>query len=301
MRYFLYLDHDLVDSIIAQENKGLVTGLSENQEKQHEENNSESIKADVNPELNASLASILSGKISANIEGTKKEENGIVTSNSKVITKILHDAAFDIAFSAVSPKTVNISETVDSHGEYVLLKRTYTIVDFDELETLFGKDGLLDFKKSLEESELEEAVNKKINELSANLSRDKLKSESSKLRHKMDQVLKVNHKQYDDMAQSVRLLRNIVPYDRMLVSVDGYIIPMDDVYFRTNAKNMAFKYGGEITCVGLITNIIENDSESNTDDVFTSLQNSINTALINLLPTNGTKIYIVQPIAIYYE
>ena len=117
----------------------------------------------------------------------------------------------------------------------------------------------------------------------------------------MDQVLKENNKQYDDMAQMVRLLRKIVPYDRMLCSNDGYIIPLDDQYFRTNAKNLAFKYGGEITCVGLLTNIIRNESESNDDNVFSSLQNSINSALINMLPTAGTEIYIIQPIAIYYE
>ena len=301
MRHFIYLDHDLVDSIIAQENKGLVTGLSENQEKQHEENVSGSIKADVNPELKAGLTSILSGKISANIEGAMGEEAGIVTSNSKVVTKILHDAAFDIAFSAISPKTIGESESVDGHGKYVLLKRLFTIVDFDELESLFGKDGLLDFKKNLDESEAEKIVSKKIDELSANLTRDKLKSESSKLRHKMDQALKENNKQYDDMAQMVRLLRKIVPYDRMLCSNDGYIIPLDDQYFRTNAKNLAFKYGGEIICVGLLTNIIRNDSESNDDNVFSSLQNSINSALIDMLPAAGTEIYIIQPIAIYYE
>ncbi len=301
MRHFLYLDHDLVDSIIAQEHKGLVTGLSENREKQFEETSAEMIGANINTELNLGLASLLSGKINANVEGSKEKGEGIISTDSKVVTKILHDAAFEIAFNAISPKAVTDTESIETHGEYVLLRRVFTIVDFDELEALLGENGLLDFKKSLDQAELEKEMNNKISELSTKLSKDKLKSVNSRMRHELDQAIKANYKQYDDIAQSVRLLRKIVPYDRMLVSYDGYIIPMDDQYFRTNAKNMAFKYGGELNCVGLITNIVSNNTESNAENIFTTLQDNINSALVNMLPIKGKRIYILQPIAIYYE
>ena len=89
MRHFLYLDHDLVDSIIAQENKGLITGVSENTGIKHEEKSSSKLDSHVNPEINAGLAKILSGKISAGLEGELASGTELIASDSKVITKIL--------------------------------------------------------------------------------------------------------------------------------------------------------------------------------------------------------------------
>ena len=168
------------------------------------------------------------------------------------------------------------------------------------MESLFGENGLLDYKKSLDASALEQAVTDKVSELSATLSKDKLKSANSKLRNEMNKLIKQNNKQYDDIAQVVSLLRLIIPYDRMLVSHDGYMVPMDDHYFRTNVKNMGLKYGGELTCVGLITNIIGEDN-SDESNIFSTLQSSINTALISVLTTKEKTLNVVQPIAIYYE
>ena len=54
-----------------------------------------------------------------------------------------------------------------------------------------------------------------------------------------------------------------MPYARMMISYDGYLIPMDDQYFRIDPQNLGFKYGGEITCVGMITNIIGADTNPN--------------------------------------
>ena len=59
------------------------------------------------------------------------------------------------------------------------------------------------------------------------------------------------------------MVRQIIPYNRMLISSDGYLIPLDDRYFRIDAQNLGFKYGGEITCVGMITNIIGEDTDPN--------------------------------------
>ena len=60
----------------------------------------------------------------------------------------------------------------------------------------------------------------------------------------------------------------MIPYDRMLVSHDGYLIPLEDKYFRDNPQTMGFKHGGYITCVGYITNVIGETSDATSENIF---------------------------------
>ena len=87
----------------------------------------------------------------------------------------------------------------------------------------------------------------------------------------------------------------------MLISFDGFLIPMDEKYFRIDPSNLGFKYGGEMTCVGLITNIIGEDTEPcDKKDMFASLQFSINELLRIMLPTKEKNLCVIHPIAVYY-
>ena len=95
--------------------------------------------------------------------------------------------------------------------------------------------------------------------------------------------------------------RQLMPYTRMLISYDGYLIPMDDKYFRIDPKNLGFKYGGEITCVGMITNIIGADTNpEGPKDLFAALQFKVNEILRTILPTNAENLCVIHPIAVFY-
>ena len=109
-------------------------------------------------------------------------------------------------------------------------------------------------------------------------------------------------KRFDDLYELVMALEKVLPYKRLIVSADGYIVPLEDQYFRINPNSLGFMYGGEIKCVGLITNVIGNTTNLNSDDnIFASLQSIVNETLRNILPTNSDKLYVVSPLAIYYE
>ena len=57
------------------------------------------------------------------------------------------------------------------------------------------------------------------------------------------------------------------------MSKDGYIIPVDDKYFRIDSKCMGFKYGGSIICIGMVTNLIGEDfNPTDNDNVFEKIQ-----------------------------
>lgn len=96
-------------------------------------------------------------------------------------------------------------------------------------------------------------------------------------------------------------MRNIIPYNRMLLSYDGYLIPLNEKYFRVDPVDLGFKYGGEITCVGMVTNIIGEDIEpDDSQNIFATLQFTINEFLRNILPTKEKNLCIIHPIAVFY-
>ena len=79
------------------------------------------------------------------------------------------------------------------------------------------------------------------------------------------------------------------------------MIPLNTKYFRVDPIDLGFKYSGEITCVGMITNIIGEDTNPNDDkNIFASLQFAVNEILRNILPTNQSNLCVIHPIAIYY-
>ena len=111
----------------------------------------------------------------------------------------------------------------------------------------------------------------------------------------------ISNKQYDDIIVLIKALRSFIPYNRLLISTDGYLIPLDDKYFRVDPSNLGFKYGGDITCVGMITNIIGESTDPNdSKNIFATLQFTANEALRSILPTKETDLCVIHPIAVYY-
>jgi len=111
-----------------------------------------------------------------------------------------------------------------------------------------------------------------------------------------------NEKKYESTHEIILALENIIPHKRMIVSNDGYLIPLEDKYFRVSPASLGFTYGGEIKCVGMITNIIGEDTDPNDENnIFATLQFSVNEALRTILPTKENNLYVVSPLAIYYE
>lgn len=117
----------------------------------------------------------------------------------------------------------------------------------------------------------------------------------------LKKLIAESDKQYDDIHDIIVAFRQLMPYARMMISYDGYLIPMDDQYFRIDPQNLGFKYGGEITCVGMITNIIGADTNPNDPkNMFATLQFTVNEALRKILPTNEENLCVIHPIAVFY-
>ena len=185
----------------------------------------------------------------------------------------------------------------DEEGNYLEIKRIFDYVDFDYLEGLFQKDGVIDLIKKSTAEKLEESAD----QLTSSLDREQLRKAGNRIKNELKKTISMNNKQYDDAASMIHAFRSLMPYSRMLISRDGYLIPLDDKYFRIDPSNLGFKYGGEMTCVGMVTNIIgESTDPGDSNNIFATLQFTVNEALRKILPSTESDLCVIHPIAVYY-
>lgn len=104
----------------------------------------------VNAQLDGSLAKLV--KAEANLSGSLEsvESNSSTSTSREIISKTMHDAAFSIAYSYINPTKIEYgNQSADDTGNYVEMKRVFDFVDFDYLEGLFEKDGIVEYIKRL--------------------------------------------------------------------------------------------------------------------------------------------------------
>lgn len=298
MKQFLYLDIDIVNSIIAQSEQGLIESLSNEQVSSDTESDDSKVSANVKSKLGGSLAKLV--KAEASLAGSLESiESGTSTLTSReIISKTMHDAAFDIAYSYISPiQTDYGNHEADDTGNYVEVKRIFDFIDFDYLEKLFEKEGIIEYIKKNTAKKIEDEA-KKIRE---GYNREQLRKAKINFNSAIKEAVNTSNEEFDEIAVIIKALRGLIPYNRILVSNDGYLIPLNTKYFRIDPVDLGFKYGGEITCVGMVTNIIGEDTNPNDNkNIFATLQFTANEVLRSMLPTNQNTLCVIHPIAIYY-
>lgn len=297
MKQFIYLDTDIVNSIIAQNDKGLVLETASEHEDTTGKDNSKSGSISASGSAGGGIWKFAQAQ--AELSGT-----GELTLNShsqtilkEIATKTLHDAAFDIAYEQIKAEH-NLSPENAGIGSFVELKQSFDFVDLEYIENLFSSENsFLAFMKKTEKEKIEAQA---ALEISVSLNREQQRRNGSELKNRVKELVEENNKQYENISDIVKALRQIVPYKRMLVSLAGYLIPLEDKYFRDNPQTLGFKHGGSITCVGYITNNICETKENGNNNVFSQLQDMVNKALISILPTREKDLFVVHPIALYY-
>lgn len=298
MKQFIYLDTDIVSSIIAQSEKGFVTQQTIESGSESSQSSEKSLSAGAEASGSGGFWKFLQAEAKVSVSGELQSGNTSQSSTKEIAEKILHDAAFDLAYGYITP--VNVvpgNQDYDEEGRYIEVKRFFDFVDFDYLEGLFVKDGIIDFIKKSSSEQIEENAEK----LLSGYNREQLRKAGNNIKQEIKKAIIANDKQYDDVAAIIKAFRGLIPYNRMLISHDGYLIPLDDKYFRIDPSNLGFKYGGEMTCVGMITNIIgESTDPADPKNIFATIQYTANEALRKLLPTIEGDLCIMHPIAVYY-
>lgn len=295
MKQFLYLDTDIVNSIIAQAEKGIITQRTIEASESKNRNRRKVFSPKVNASVTGGFWKFVEAKAQLEMSG---EFEGVVSNgqvSKDVIEKVLHDAAFDEACKYIEIHDVKEGiQDFDEEGNYLKLWRNFTFIDLDYLENIFqiGEDSSL--MKELSKGQIEKKVSESTN-------RKQRRDNKDKFNQLLDETIERSAGQIDMLNSMIRLLKRLIPYNRLLLSKDGYIIPVDDKYFRIDSKYMGFKYGGSITCIGMVTNLIGEDfNPTDKDNVFEKIQFSAHEALRGLLPTKEKNLCVIHPIAIYY-
>lgn len=296
MKQFIYLDTDIINSIIAQTQQGLISELGNEQTKADTKGTSKEGTVELNATAGGSFFKL--AKAEANLSGGGKlqNESQIQSSTKEIVSKILHDASFNMAYEEIKDNIKLASNDVEDVGDYVEINHVFNFVDLEYLQELFSEGGFISYLKKSTANNLEAQIQV------PKLPKEQQRAAESAMRKELQKKVAESNKQYDEILNIVKAIRNIIPYNRMLVSNTGFLFPLEDRYFRVTPSTLGFKYGGQITALGLVTNVIGPDTKPVDDsNVFATLQYSVNEALRSILPPSKEEhLYIVHPIAIFY-
>lgn len=299
MKQFVYLDTDIVNSIIAQTDNGLINDIKMEEGNISTKSENNTISTDINGGVKGRLFNIVNAEAKLNLQAKIGKDRDISNTTRQIIEKTMHDATFDMAYDYIKAKKIEIGNNLnDGYGEYVELKRVFDFVDLNYVEGLFSKNGLIDYLKKSTSDE----IRKNATIMTNNLNREQKRTSINQISVEIKKAIDEKNKEFDNISDIINAFRKMILYSRMLISNDGYLIPLDEKYFRINPSSIGFMYGGDITCVGMVTNIIGKDTNPNDDkNIFATLQFSINEALRSILPTNEENICVIHPIAVYYN
>lgn len=288
MKRFLYLNSDTLSSYMSQIDDGLIKNKIETLKNDSERLNS--TKALIEGQASADLKILGKGieaDVDSSLESNRQKKSSDSYSNS--MEKIIFDEAVEKFEKYLSDN--HCLKDIDSIGNFIKIEKEMFIVDLEYYKNIFSNDSVLNFIKTSTVNERyitkESEIVKTGNGNKATYDKDKLYKE----------IKKEVDKEYDEVSKNIEAVLNIVPYNKFGI-MDDYLISLDDEYFRDKTKVVAFKYGGKMTLLGHLTNIVNNDVNSNESNIFSTFPSIINTFMLTFF--NKKQIKIVHPIAIYY-
>lgn len=296
MKQFIYLDTDIVNSIIAQKEKGLVLETASEHEDTAGKENTKTGSVSLDGSVGGGIWKFAQAQAELSGTGGVELNSHSQTVLKEIATKTLHDAAFDIAYEQIAKEYSLKADDADL-GSFIELTQAFEFVDLVYIDGLFSEGGFISFLKKSEKDKQGQLYDASVAE---ELNRGQQRKNSGDIKRERQKILDAVDKQYDEIVEIIKAIRQMIPYNRMLVSTDGYLIPLEDEYFRDNPQTMGFKHGGYVTCVGYITNVIGETATPLSDNVFSQLQALVNQTLVSLLPTKEKDLFVVHPIAIYY-
>ena len=299
MKRFIYLDTNELNSYIAQIYNGLTTSKEEEKEQSNEKNSEIGTEIGAKGNVSGGIKSFLSlqGDIETGVSAK------IDASNTQTIrdieTKVIHDETFDKFINFIEKNNLIVKENYKV-GNFIKHKSSFEVFDLNFFTDWFVKGGFLDFLKNNNEKELRKKAKEEIDKLSNSKAKN-IKNSPQSIEKIIKEQMKEFSEQYDYIEEVINALKSLLPYEKIIMS-DDFFIATSDEFFRDKPEMIGFKYGGEISFVGYITNKVtyDNDNKVPNDIPLSSIKNLANNAILNVLG-KGKDIYIVHPIAIYYE
>ncbi len=293
MRRFLYYNQDSINSFLAQINNGLLVRESSTSEKTESLSSTNGSREDVTGDLSAKILGI-GASLKGNLYAEGSDTEAVTSLIRNVQEKALHDYAFDKVYDHVIEAGL-VNNDSPRIGDIILIAETPTFLDFEYFQSLFSEKGAVKFSNEQTKKEVET----KVDELKASVPKGTqmpalTKNRISEAKAKIEKA-EVERK---ELFKTLEVFRETLPYNRFVMT-SNMLIPLDDENFRDNPNIVAFKYGGEMSIMGYVTNVISNEKKSSANNDFAPLYDTINKVMLTIFKGQDI-IYIVHPIALFY-
>lgn len=293
MKRFLYYNQDSVNSFLAQIENGLLVTENNTAEQTDSQSSTIGLNSDVSGDLSAKVLGI-GAALKGNIHANDSDTEVATTLIRNVQEKALHDYAFERIYDYAKKENL-INNDDPKIGDMVLITETPTFLDFNYFEMLFSEKGAVKFSNDQSKKTLDDQINK----LKENV--PKGSQIPALVKNQIEEIkARVNNAEPErkELLKTIEVFRNTLPYNRFVMT-SNMLIPLDDENFRDNPNTIAFKYGGEISIMGYVTNIITNTEKTHPNNSFAPLYDAVNKILLNIF-NDQNEIYIVHPIALFY-
>lgn len=297
MRRFIYLDTDTINSYLAQIYDGLVKQNEQEMQSQSEHNiqSKNTISANGGSDLKV-FGKGIEGKLEYTYEHLKETNNSELISD--IQTKLLHDNAFDQLMNYLKSENLIFQDSINI-GDFIESTDDFFILDLDYYQKLFESGGFIENLKKIQENNIKNEVKTQLEE---GLNREQLRDKNiaKRIVDESNQLIQKNNEEYKSVETIINMIMAVVPYRQMLY-MKNYLVALNEKFMRDDMNLAAFKYGGKIKLVGYITNkIYDEDNLGSPISVFSGISNSMN-QMMKVFFDNQKNIFIVHPIAIYYE
>ena len=288
MKRFLYYNQDSVNSFLAQMEQGLLIKKSDGEETSDTASTSTGTRADVTGDLSAKVFGI-GAALKGDIQSEETVSEAATSLIQQVHEKVLHDYAFDMVYEYITDNQL-ASNSNPQIGDIVLINELPVFVDFRYMQALFADNGASKL--------VNEQNKKKYEELKASTKGKEVPSLVKVQIEQLKAVVANAETERKETAKMIEVIRNTLPFKRFVMT-SNMLIPLDDDSLRDDPDTVAFKYGGKMTILGYVTNIISSKNSEQKGNKLTSLYSTINQIMLTLYEGQD-HIFVVHPVAIFY-
>ncbi len=297
MRHFVYLDTDILNSYLSQINGGLLNSTynetidevaTTKSDKTEPNKGSFKTEIGIKPLLNFTLTE---DKDSINTTNTLSQ----IETGRELITKILHDNAFDLFISYLRKDKLIKSIEDSKLNDYVAIDSDFIIRDLKYISGLLSENFIDCMAEQTAISIIKQSEN-------TNLNNNNIKKQEERKKENAKKEIK---KQFGEYRKMFEIIDEMMPYSQFIIC-DNCLVPIRDKYLRETLKQIRFNYSGKIKIVGKYTSVLKNavnkgSRENGTFGEFNCiLDNAFKELYMNFLDFNDN-MKIILPIALYFE
>ena len=288
MKRFLYYNQDSVNSFLAQIEQGLLVKKSDGEETSDTVSTTTGTRADVTGDLSAKMFGI-GAALKGDIQSEDSVSDAATSLIQKVHEKVLHDYAFEMVYEYITGNHLE-NNTNPKIGDIILIDEPPVFVDFKYMQALFAENGagklIIDQKR------------KQYNEVKAQTKGANVPTQIKQELNKVKEGIDKEEADRKEMLKTIDVIRNTLPFKRFIMT-KNMLIPLDDESLRDNPDTIAFKYGGNMSILGYVTNIISTDTPAQSSNQLMQFYSSINQIMLRLFE-GQEKVFVVHPVAIFY-